>query len=188
MQQIDPCHPCGNPPSPCPPLPPGGFLMQQIVASGRVYLRYQRFSLCLDGLPCGSQPMQLTDVRADPCGVRVERRGCDCRGMIPVCLHVPLCCGVCAGCQQLTASACIEIPMQLRLFGDPREADRAVPAASVYARLARPGCVLCENTADVWLDVWAEAWLTACRPLYGGCCPPACPPPLPLYPQPCRMR
>ena len=51
MQNIDP--------RPCRPLPPGGFLMQQIVASGQVYLRYERFSLCLEGLPCGLDQARL---------------------------------------------------------------------------------------------------------------------------------
>ena len=179
MQIIDP-HPCH-------PLPPGGFLMQQIVASGRVYLRYQRFSLCLQDLPCGMSSAQLQAVQADPCGLRVERRGC-CRGGIPITLVIPLCCQLCAGCEQWTASSRIEVPMQLRPCGDSREIDRAASAANACVRLVR-SCGGCESDrVDAWLDVWAEAWLTACRPMYGGGCPPPCPEPLPLYPQPCRRR
>ena len=180
MQHIDP--------QPCHSLPPGGFLMQQIVASGQVYLRYQRFSLCLTDLPCGMDQAQLQAVSVDPCGVRVERR-CDCcRGSIPVTLILPLCCQLWDGCRQASASARIEVPMQLRPCGDPRETDRARPFANACARLVR-ACGCCEgDRVDAWLDVWAQAWLTACRPMYGGGCPPPCPPPLPLYPQPCRMR
>lgn len=180
MQTIDP--------RPCPPLPPGGFLMQQIVASGQVYLRYQRFSLCLEGLPCGMSSAQLQGVQADPCGVRVERRGDCCRGGIPVTLIIPLCCQFCDGCRPWTASSRIEVPMQLRSCGDPRQIDRAQPFANACVRLDR-ACGCCEEgRVDAWLDVWAQAWLTACRPMYGGPCPPPCPEPLPLYPQPCRMR
>lgn len=187
MQQIDPCRPCGNPPAPCPSLPPCGFLMQQIVASGRVCLRFQRFSLCLDNLPCGCQEARLCDVSADPCGVSLELCGGGCRGVLPATLLIPLRCALCRGCEQLSALSRIEVPLRLRVFGDPRDLCRAQRAANACVRLARPGC--CDGqTAEAWLDVWAEAWLTACRPMYGGNCPPPCPPPLPLYPEPCRMR
>lgn len=177
-------------PAPCPPAEPPqcGYLMQQIVGSGRAYLRYERFSLCPEDLPCDARrPLQLTGVSADACGVsaRVRPDPC-CRGLsLLVQIPLRLCVRDACGCD-FTAASRIEVPVSLRLT-DPSRADCALPSAAACVRLVRP-CGEDHGALDAWLDVYVEAWLTACRPLYSG---PACPPPeppLPLYPQPCRFR
>ncbi|MBQ9195876.1 MAG: hypothetical protein IJ157_01435 [Clostridia bacterium] len=191
MRDNHPFPPCGcEQPTACPPAAPprGGFLMQQIIGAGRAYLRYERFSLCLEDLPCDArQPLQLTGVQVRECGVRARRCDMPCGRGMTLNVSIPLQCAVrdACGCP-FTALSRIEVPVQMRLY-DPREADRAQTAANAFARLVRPcdcGC----GTLDAWLDVWVEAWLTACRPMYAGACPPAPPPQLPLYPQPCRPR
>lgn len=176
-----------RPPEPC--LPRGGFLMQQIIGAGRVYLRYERFTLMLSDLPCDARPpFALCGVTAQECGVRAVRCEDPCRRGVTLRVEIPLLCAVNDACGAgYTARSSLDIPVPMRLY-DPREADRAQAVANAFVRLARPcgrpdGCA-----AEAWLDVCAEAWLTACRPMFGGACPPACPPPLPLYPQPCRPR
>ena len=180
-----PCG-CGKPLPPVPEPPRGGFLMQQIIGSGHAYLRYERFSLCLNGLPCDArQPFNLTGVSVQECGVRAERCESPCGRGLTLRVCVPLRCDVCDACGcAFTALSQIEVPVQMRLC-NPREADRAQAVASAWARLARP-CGCGGDTLEAWLDVCVEAWLTACRPMYTGNCPPPCPPPLPLYPEPCR--
>ena len=176
------------PPVPCPP--PGGFLMQQIVGAGRAYLRYQRFCLPLTDLPCDARaPLTVAGVEAQSCGLRAERCGDPCGRGLSLRVYVPLCvtlrdgCGCC-----FPAASHIDVNVPMRLF-DPREADRAQPVVSAFVRLNRACAPCCDaHTPEAWLDVCVEAWLTACRPMYGGACPPPCPPPLPLSPQPCRPR
>lgn len=187
MRDNQPFHACGcDQPS---NLPRGGFLMQQIIGAGRVYLRYERFSLRLEDLPCDArQPLQLTGVSVQECGIRARRCDLPCGRGITLQVHIPLCCAVrdACGCA-FTATSRIEVPVQMRLY-DPREADRAQASANAFVRLVRPCGCDCGGSPEAWLDVWVEAWLTACRPMYTGACPPAFPPQLPLYPQPCRPR
>ncbi len=180
-----PCG-CGQPVPPVPEPPRGGFLMQQIIGSGRAYLRYERFSLPLCSLPCDArQPVQLTAVSVQECGVRAERCDAPCGRGLMMQAHIPLCCSLCDACGcAFTASSHIDVPVQMRLC-DPCQAERAHAAANACARLIR-SCCCADGVADALLDVWVEVWLTACRPMYGGNCPPPCPPPLPLYPQPYR--
>lgn len=183
--------PCGCGSAAVPPVsdpPRGGFLMQQIIGSGRVYLRYERFCLPLRDLPCDArQPLRLTAVSVQECGVRADRCDMPCGRGLTLQVRIPLCCALCDACGcAFTASSQIDVPVQMRLC-DPREADRAQAVASACVRLVRP-CECADNPIDARLDVWAEAWLTACRPMYTGACPTPCPPPLPLYPQPYRGR
>ena len=171
------------------PMPRGGFLMQQIVGAGRAYLRYERFSLRLEDMPCDARlPLTLSSVSVQENGVRACRCDAPCSRGITLNVTIPLCCCVrdACGCS-FSALSRIEVPVQMRLY-DPREADRAQPVATAFARLARPCGCGCGGELEAWLDVCAEAWLTACRPMYSGACPPALPPQLPLYPQPCRPR
>ena len=178
---------CGRDRSPCPPSQPGGFLMQQIVGAGRVWLRYERFCLPVSELPCDARaPLQLTNVSVPEGGIRCERCTAPCRGALTLNAHIPLRLTLAdaSGCC-LSARSAIEvaIPMRLCGAGDP---SRACTAINAFVRLARPcGCVEGDR-AQAWLDVCAEAWLTACRPVYGQGCAPLCAPQLPLYPQPCR--
>jgi len=179
----------GRPMPPCSPAPTGGYLMQQIIGAGRVYLRYQRFSLPVCDLPCGAQPpLRLTCIQADENGIRAQRRESGCRGGAALDVHIPVSCTVCDACgDSFCLSSFLDVPVQLRLF-DPRHADCARASANAFVRLARPCDCRCGEQLEAWLDVCVEAWLTACRPMYSGNCPPPCPPPLPLYPQPCPFR
>lgn len=182
-------EPCNTPPSPALPPQAGGFLMQQIMAAGRAVLRYERFSLPLSGLPCSPcPPLRLCDVWAEEEGVSVQR--CDCRGRggdtAQVCL--PLRCTVCDGCgNHFEARSHIEVPVRLRVCG-PDFPRCARTTANAFVRLARGGEFAPGDAPCAWLDGCVEVYITACRAVYGGACPPPCPPELPLYPQPCRRR
>ena len=175
-----------NPFSPCCPPPSGGYLMQQIVASGQAFLRYQRFDLPLSCLPCDARPpFSITAVRAREDGIIAQREEDPCRRGLRLKVRVPLYCTVqdaCGAC--FTASSQIEVCVPMRVC-DPRQAARPQAVAAAQARLCRP-CGCAEGLPAAWLDVWVQAWLTACRPLYGEGCAAPCPPPLPLYPPPCH--
>lgn len=183
-------HPCCEKgPAPCPPPPAGGYLMQQIIAAGRTYLRYERFCLPLSGVPCDARPpLRLTGVWAENCGIRAERCGDSCRSGLSLRVEIPLTCQAADACGNcFCLSSHIETSLRLRTCA-PGDAERAQPAVNAFVRLARPCECGCPDRLEAWLDVCVEAWLTAYRPLYGGSCPPPCPPPLPLYPPPCRPR
>ena len=76
MNFSDSCR-CGRPAPPCAPA--CGFLMQQIVGSGRTQLRCERFSLPLCGVPDSlCPPLRVLDVCASgPCE-EVGRSFCGC--------------------------------------------------------------------------------------------------------------
>ena len=182
--------PCQTGPAACRPAPqPCGYLMQQIMGVGRVWLRYERFTLPLSGLPCGAcGPFELTAVTLREEGVRAEAVDCPCRGNRSFQVFLPLCCSLrdAAGCC-LQAQSAITVTVPVRLCA-PCGAEGLRPAVNACVRLNRPCGCGAEDTLQAWLDVNAEVWLTACRPLYTDCPPKGCPPELPLYPQPCRMR
>ncbi len=183
------CERCRGERPPCPAPQPGGFLMQQIVAGGRAFLRYERFTLCLEGIPADAcMPLRLTAVCAQEECIRYERCDSSCCG-ITLHTHIPLLCTLCdqRGCSY-TAHAEIEVPLQLRLCGSERELDRSRIWVSAVVRLARTCACIEGCRADVCLDACVEAWAVTCRPMYTSGCAPQCPPPLPLYPQPCRIR
>ena len=86
MNFSDSCR-CGRPAPPCAPA--CGFLMQQIVGSGRTQLRCERFSLPLCGVPDSlCPPLRVLDVCASgPCE-EVGRSFCGCGGVDRVFLCV----------------------------------------------------------------------------------------------------
>lgn len=182
MNRFNPCFQKG-----CPapgPLPAGGFLMQQIIGSGRTLLRYQRFTLCVSAL-CASDPcaLRLTQVCADEENIRYER--CDSPCGIELTAHIPLTLTLSDGCGcAYTASSSITVPVHMRLCANERDLCRGRFLIAASVRLARCGACVRDNAVDACLDVCVEAWSVVSRPLCASACPPACPAPLPLYPQP----
>lgn len=170
-----------------PMMPQGGYLMQQIVASGRVCLRYERFTLPLSGLcPPLPPPLRLVGIAVEEAGVRAERCEADCRGGRVLHVHISLRCEICGSDNRRgEAASAIDVRVPLRPCGR-WDADCARTEVCAFVRLDRPCASSCDDVLDAWLDVRVEAWLTACRPLWNGACTPPCPPQLPLYPEPCR--
>ena len=188
MPMNDPCA-CRGGQALFPVMPPGGYLMQQIVASGRVYLRYERFTLPLCGLcPQARPPLRLVEAYADSCGLRAERSDSSCRGGAALNVRIPLQCVICDSENgRYPATSAIEVRVPLRPCGRG-DMNRAQTQVNAQVRLARPCASSCGDVLDAWLDVCVEAYLTACRPIWNGDCPPICPPQIPLYPEPCRRR
>ena len=113
MNFSDSCR-CGRPAPPCAPA--CGFLMQQIVGSGRTQLRCERFSLPLCGVPDSlCPPLRVLDVCASgPCE-EVGRSFCGCGG-VELRVRIPLSVTLCdqRGCRFESCSS-IEVPVTVRL-------------------------------------------------------------------------
>lgn len=173
-----------------PPCPPdGGFLMQQIVGSGRVQLRCERFSLPLCGLPeCVCPPLRVLEVCVSgACEGMGRTTGAACCGAPPAIqanVRIPLRVTLCdqRGCR-FDACSSLEISVPMRLC---RGADAAVQDVfCAHVRLARGGEAAPADCIQTLLDVCVQAWAVRCRVLCGQGCVPDYPPQLPLYPQPC---
>ena len=181
------CDSCRREHKCAPPSVQGGFLMQQIQGSGRVFLRCERFSLCIGGIPDSAcPPFQILEVCARQCSCEsaLEEDSCGCPAVLA---HIPLILRLrdkCGCCFTGSAAICVRIP--LRPVCPPQELWRHQLVVCASARLAMPcQCMQCE-CAELTLDVCAQAWAVCCRALCAPVCQQDCPPPLPLYPQPCR--
>lgn len=183
MNFSDSCR-CERPAPPCAPA--CGFLMQQIVGSGRTQLRCERFSLPLCGVPASlCPPLRVLDVCASgPCE-EVGRSFCGCGG-VELRVRIPLSVTLCdqRGCRFEGCSS-IEVPVTVRLGCGAERGAQYVACAHV--RLARGGESAPCDCVQAALDVCVQAWAVCCRAMAApGQCAPECPPPLPLYPRPCR--
>ena len=89
-----------------------------------------------------------------------------------------------SGCRFEGCSS-IEVPVTVRLGCGAERGAQYVACAHV--RLARGGESAPCDCVQTALDVCVQAWAVCCRAMAApGQCAPECPPPLPLYPQPCR--
>lgn len=182
-----PIPPC-PPPSCCPPrpFPSNGFLLPRIVAAGREWQRRCSLTLTVDGLPLGAEP-PLTLLEVTSCGQPTwETLDCpDPRGML-LRVRVPLACLVRDRCNQTyTGRSAITVDVRLRLSMPYSECWRGSLIILPCVRLICTPCPANEPTFDVLLEVLAEAYLARWEPCLCGTPKPACPPDLPLFPQPC---
>ncbi|MBR3107706.1 MAG: hypothetical protein IKH30_11105 [Clostridia bacterium] len=170
----------------CAPPPPscGEYLMQRILASGRVYRRRTCYPVSLNALPEQARP-PFTVLDAASCYAPCwEELPCRDRRGITLLVTVPLTLRVRDGngCVY-TVSTEIQEELRLRCLCPDCERWRGQPIVQASARLAgRPcpcDCVRCE----VPLEVSIEGYLVApCA--VGGPEPPCHPRPLPWYPEP----
>ncbi len=188
-----PKPPSARPPRPdmnCPPPAPspyacqGGYLMQRIIAAGRVHKRRGCYALCLDALPCQAQyPVTVVDVcvRAAP---HWEELPCAPSGGLALEVRVPLQARVRDACGHLfSVSSELAEEVCLRPLCPPMDCWRGQPAIQAAVRLAGRPCP-CESACpcDTPLEVLIEAYLLS--PCATGSPAPACPPEKPWYPQP----
>lgn len=181
------CQHCRPHPYACPHagLPPHGFLLPRIIASGRQWL--QRFSLCLrvEDLPdCLQMPLTLLSVTC--CGAcswepmaGESNRICQLRVTIPLCCQVQDPCGeVFVGHASLT----VEVPLRLSVSSTEcwRNSIMVLPCVRMAGTPCGSNCAV----FDVQLEVLVEAYMTRWEPCLTGTPRPVCPD-LPLYPQPC---
>ncbi len=160
--------------------------MQQIVARGQSQLHCQRFCLSLSPLPrMLVPPYTIRDIRV--CGeitLNPDADGCGCGNRLNA--AIPLSVFICDDRGNAhTARALITVPVAMH---------EGRPAACRY--LSQAEVQLCQR--PVCFDDPAEVsvCLTVCLQVYGvrlaamlsPAHSPVCPPPLPLYPQPCRCR
>ena len=173
-----------RPDFPCAPQPPGGFLMQRILAFGRLHHPRQCYSLRLAGLPCQAlAPFTVTDaaVCAPP---RWEEMPCRERGALLLRVTVPLTVRVQdgSGCV-FTAESALEEQMRLRMYCPDSECWRGQIFVQAAVRLCGRCAGCCGETCDVPLEVMMEGYVLASCAM-GRQEPPCCPDPRPLYPQP----
>lgn len=179
--QCDKCRRKQPPRAECP----CGFVMQQIVSQGRNQLHCQRFCLSLSPLPrILVPPYTIRDIRV--CGaiaLAPDAGNCLCARTLSA--TIPLSVLICDNCGNThTALSHITVPVSMR-EGCGLTACQYLSQAEV--RLCQtPNCF--EDPAQV------AVCLTVCIKVYGvrlsAMLSPSCassnPPPLPIYPQPCR--
>lgn len=162
-----PCRPCG-----------GRFLIQKVIGSGQLRQRCRSYSLCFD-IPCAArEPVSVTD--AQVCGEpQWEEMPClECgtallRVTLPLRLTLRDACGHC-----FEADSSLNEQVRLRYF-DPCTSGQTVVQARV--RLCGGNCA-CKPECGVPLAVSIDVYRTTLCPV--GSAPPACPPPMPWYPEP----
>ena len=193
---------CGRPaprpaerPSPCcsrpqdradcaPPQPCGEYLMQRILASGRVYRRRACYSISLNALPEQAQ-LPFTVLEAASCYAPCwEEAPCRDRWGKTLLVTIPLTLRVRDGngCVY-TVSTEIQEELRLRCLSPAYECWRGQPMVQAAVRLAGRPCPCDCTRCDVPLEVCIEGYLiTPCA--VGRPEPTCCPHPLPWYPEP----
>lgn len=177
------CNP-GCSPKPCPaPKATGSFLMQRILACGKMHRRCQTYSVCLDSLPC-SDSFPCTVVNAAVCGnPSWQEIPCHERGAILLHLFIPLSFQLidCKG-RHFTASGIVEEQIRLHLSCPESECWRGQFFIQAAARLCGNAQICQDGHLDAKLEIVLDAYLlAACQ--YGMQHAPSCPPPRPWYPQ-----
>jgi hypothetical protein len=195
-----PCHPCecaqqpgpcppGGPrgcrPSPCPPCD-GPLLLARVIGMGRECDRCMSARLDLCGLRHGTPPFTLCAIEVRPPLGLCECPGGGCGNDLLFDVRIPLELTLQDACGRMQR-ACSELFMKLRISlagcGCRVGPYQAYAQACVRLLSSEP---ICGNVAQVCLDVLLEAYLTQLECHHDGRPPkPRCPPPLPLYPQPC---
>ena len=188
------CGPRPRPPRPRPePYPPpprpeqtpfGGYLMQRVIAFGRLYRRRACYPICLSCLPPQAEP-PYTVMEAAPCGPpRWEESPCrDRRGAVLL-VTVPLQVRVRDrhGCMY-AVSAEIEEELTLRATCSPAEYWRGQPYVQASVRLAGRACPCEAKNCEIPLEVSLEGYMLATCMMHPQRTPP-CPPERPWYPPP----
>ena len=179
----NPC--CSRPqerPDCAPPQPCGEYLMQRILASGRVYRRHACYPVSLNALPEQAQP-PFTVLEAASCYAPCwEEAPCRDRWGKTLLVTVPLTLRVRDGngCVY-TVSTEIQEELRLRCLSPAYECWRGQPMIQASVRLAGRPCPCDCTRCDVPLEVCIEGYLIApCA--VGRPEPSCCPRPLPWYP------
>ena len=186
MKPLSP-PPCGCPPP--LPYPPRKdtcekYLMQRILASGKLHQRCKAYSLCLDSMPCtGSPPFTLVDATVSGQPIWQELP-CHQRATMQIQVTVPLLLRFrdSAGCISVLHSSLDE---QLLLHCISPDAENWRGQIYVQAAVRSCSCVqLCTpGPLDARLEVILEGYvLTACP--MGSSSHSPYPPSKPWYPQP----
>lgn len=164
---------------------PCGFLMQQIVSQGKAQLHCQRFALTLSPLPrILVPPYTIRDVRV--CGeIALSQAESTCNCGHTLTASIPLSVLICDDRgNSHTALAYITVPVAIR----------EAQAGNACHYLAQAEVQLCQRPICFDDPAQVQLCLNVCIQVYGvrfaamlapSPCP-ACPPPLPLFPQPCR--
>lgn len=185
MKHFDHCQ-CDKCRKKQPPRPesPCGFVMQQIVSQGRNQLHCQRFCLSLSPLPrILVPPYTIRDIRV--CGeIALAPDANDCRCTPGLTATIPLSVFICDERGNThTALAHITVPVALR-EGYGQSACQYL--AQAEARLCQPVCFEDPQEVSVCLSVCIQVYGVRLSAMMApSACAPVCPPPLPLYPEPC---
>ncbi|MBQ9264844.1 MAG: hypothetical protein IJ189_11650 [Clostridia bacterium] len=177
------CHPA----PPCPPMQPmcGGYLMQRILACGKLHRRPECVFLCPDQLPRDARP-PFTVTDAALCGQpHWEELPCRCRGSIALLVNIPVTLRIRDGCgRQFTVDTTLEAELTLRSCAP--EAD--IWQGQIFVQAAvRPfrGCLPRQGDGrDVAVELIIAGYLLSPCAVPGPDRPNCCPDPRPLYPQP----
>lgn len=190
MNACHPNFPC-NPPCPCHPNPPpqgcGSFLMQRILACGKLHRRCQCYSISLDHPPCqGNAPYTAVDaaICGNPAWQEIpchERGGILLQVLLPLSFQLIDCNG-----RRFTACGTAEEQIRLHLSCPEAECWRGQFFIQAAARLCGNAQYCSDGPLDAKLEIMLEAYLlTACQ--YNMQHTPSCPPSKPWYPQ-CRLN
>ena len=181
------CEQCRKRPTPDAPHN-CGFLMQQIIASGKQHLCCSSFCLTLGPLPRNLiPPLHISSVSLDG-SVQIQEDSCSCSGHAQrVQAVLPLSVVVCdsRGQSHVTQSE-ICIPVSVCTPVHDHHSIGGQYLASAYVRLCRScACFEPGQEVHVQLDGCVQVYLVSLRPVYSPmpCAPVG--PDLPLYPQPC---
>ena len=174
-------------PSPCPPYPDarcGGYLMQRVIAYGRLYRRHACYPLELGCLPAQARP-PFTVLEAALCGPpQWEEAPCRASSAGTLLITLPLRLRVRDenGCVYMITSE-IREELCLRCACAPKDLLwRGQPFAQASVRLAGRACPCDGDCCEVPLEVAVEGYiLSPC--MMGAPQDACCPPPKPQYPQ-----
>ena len=175
---------------PCDPTPclPGCFLMQRILASGRLHRRRQCYPLCLGDLPSDARPpFTVLDVAACAFPQWEEcpdsgRQGFLFRVTVPLSVRLRDGCG-----RTYVIQSFLEERLCLRAEGPAAPCWRGQCFVQAAVRLAGRPCPCDDSPCSVPLEVLLEGYsLAPCT--VGRSDRPICPPARPWYPQPMYDR
>ena len=181
------CQHCRQCTQSCPHacLPPHGFLLPRIIASGRQWQHCCCLCLSVEDIPDSAQ-LPLTLINVVACGEcsweplpGESNRVCQLRVTVPLCCQVRDQCGT-----VFTGHAALTVDVPLRLSVSPSECWRNSVMVLPCVRLVCLPCPADGTVFEVQLEILVEAYMTRWEPCLTGTPRPACPD-LPLYPQPC---
>lgn len=158
----------------------GPFLMQRILASGKLHIRCRSYPLPFDS-PCAARPSLTLLSVAENGPPRWEEKPCREPGGMLLRVTLPLIVCLRDACgNRFTAASEVCEEVRLQRHCPAEEAWRGTFFVQGAARLCRAECG-CGK--DVPLEICIEAYLVSPCAL-GAPCPPPCPPQKPWYPQP----
>lgn len=176
-----------------PPLPPkpamginpcGGYLMQRVIAFGRLYRRRECYPICLNCLPPQAEP-PYTLIAACVCG-QIRWEECPLRDRRGMSLHVTIPLQVrvrdAQGCMYAVNTE-IEEELTLRYTCPPSECWRGTPYVQAAVRLAGRACPCGSAQCEAPLEVSLEGYMLATC-MINPPMTPQCPPDRPWYPPP----